>query len=114
MSVPAFLGYISAAIAVVSFIGVAFVYLRGSADKGTIESQGRLIKSLQEENADLIRKTTNLTERVAAVEAENGVLRSAVGHTEEVKALQSTLDVHHRESMQAWATITGTLERIAS
>lgn len=111
---PPILGYITLAIAVVSFLGAAFVYLRGSADKGTIESQGRLIKAQADELADLTKRLTTAEARVATVEVENAVLRDAVGHGDELRALQSDLTVHHSESMAAWAGIRSAVERIAS
>jgi hypothetical protein len=112
--VPPILTYLTAGVSLLAFLGVAFVYLRGSADKGTIESQGRLIESLTAENADLRTKTDRLSTRVTAVEAENLVLRDAVGHTEEVRALQITLDSHHQESIQAWDRMTTALERLSA
>lgn len=111
---PSILTYLASGLALLSFLGVAFVYLRGSADKGTIESQGRLIKSLTEENADLQTKTAKLGTRVTAVEAENLILRDAVGHTAEVRALQATLDAHHQESIAAWDRMTDALDRLSA
>lgn len=96
------------AIAAVAFLGTAVVYLRGSADKGTIESQDRLIKAQGNEIADLNRRLTNAEvkvgdaeHRVTTVESENRVLRGSVAHVEELVALQTALDSHHRDTMTA-------------
>jgi hypothetical protein len=99
------LNVVVAGISIVSFIGLAFVYLRGSADKGTIESQARLIKAQGDEITDLTRRVTKAEGEVSTVKTENQVLRDAVSHIDEVRQLQTTLDTHHTESMEAWGDI---------
>lgn len=74
-SVSTVLGIIIAAFAIIAVLGVAFVYFRGSADKATIESQGRLLATRKEEIDDLKR-------RVGVLEAENEHLNRAVRQVE--------------------------------
>lgn len=107
---PPLLAYLSAAIAVVSFLGVAAVYLRGSADKGTIESQERRLKSQGEEISDLTRRLGIAEENAKTALSENAVLRDAVSHVDEVRNLQTTLDVHHEESIAVLNKIADAVE----
>lgn len=112
---------ISGAIGLIAFIGLCFVYLRGSADKGTIESQERLIKARGEEIDDLTRRVAVAESRVAAVEAENKTLRGAVTHVEEIVQMQQTLerlgeaaDRNHSEQVAVLGRILVALEAIAA
>lgn len=118
--------YVIGGITLITFIGLCVVYLRGSADKGTIESQKRLIESRGVEIGDLTRrlgesdnKVESLTTRVTTLEGENNVLRSAVGHTEEIRilqattdALQGTIEEHHNQSLDAWNRMIVAIEGI--
>lgn len=79
------LGLVLAGFGLLAIIGVAFVYFRGSADKATLESQGRLLASRKDEIDDLTR-------RMAAVEAENQHLRVAVAQVQGIDHLQATAD----------------------
>ena len=105
---------VSTVLAVVAFLGLAFVYLRGSADKGTIESQDRLIKAQGAELLDLTRRLDNAERRVATVEAENVVLHDAVSHVEEIVRLQETLDAHHQDTIVALREIKRAVEGTAA
>lgn len=102
------------AITVITFIGLCFVYLRGSADKGTIESQERLIKAQGEEITDLTRRVARAEARVATVEAENSTLRKAVTHVEEIVEMQQTLDRNHSEQVAVLGRILVALEALAA
>jgi hypothetical protein len=117
--VPPVISYIGIGITLITFMGLAFVYLRGSADKGTIESQDRLIKAQGAELADLDRRVKAAEARVSTVEAANAVLRDAVGHTEEIRVLQTTADnlqisinQHHTGAMEALARVVTAIEGI--
>lgn len=105
---------VGAAIGIVSFVGLCFLYLRGSADKGTIESQERLIKAQGDEIEDLTRRVTRAETRVATVEAENKTLRSAVTHVEEIVEMQATLERNHSEQIAVLGRILVTLEALAA
>lgn len=105
---------LSGAIALVAFIGLCVVYLRGSADKGTIESQDRLIKSRGDEIEDLTRRVVAAETRVAAVEAENAILRRAVSHVEEIVELQQTMERNHSEQVAVLGRILVALEVLAA
>lgn len=107
-------GAIVGAIAIVSFVGTCVVYLRGSADKGTIESQKRLIEAQGDEIEVLTRRVTVAETRVATVEAENKTLRGAVTHVEEIVEMQATLDRNHSEQVAVLGRILVTLERLAA
>jgi septal ring factor EnvC (AmiA/AmiB activator) len=82
------LTWLGASITIVLFLGSVAVFLRGSADKGTIESQARQIAALSGELALTNTKCDKLDTRVQALENENEVLRAAVSHSEEVRQLQ--------------------------
>lgn len=104
---------VGAGISVVSFVGLCFVYLRGSADKGTIESQKRLIETRGVEIEDLTRRVTIAEARVAAVETENDILRRAVSHVEEIVQMQATLEQNHAESVAVLGRILVALEGLS-
>lgn len=87
----ALLGWIGTAIGVVAFLGAVAVFLRGSADKGTIESQARSITALNAELGITNVRCDKLDTRVNALENENEVLRAAVSHSEEIRQLQTDL-----------------------
>lgn len=76
------LGVIVTLFALVAILGVAYVYFRGSADKATIESQGRLLAAIKDEN-------TNLTRRVEHLETENADLREAVAEVRGITQLRA-------------------------
>lgn len=80
----------------VAIFGVAYVYFRGSADKATIESQGRLIKSIQDEN-------TNLGHRVELLERENDLLKKAVAEVKGISQLRRETAAMHAD-IQALVT----------
>lgn len=71
--------------ALVALLGVLYVYFRGSADKATIESQGRLITAIQGENA-------NLKTRVEHLERENEELHHAVSEVKGITELRATAE----------------------
>jgi len=104
-------------IAGVAFLGTGAVYLRGSADKGTIESQDRLIKAQGAEIANLTVRVATAEAKVTAVEAENNALRRSVAHVEELVTLQQTLDEHeakantrHSDQMTAIRSLASAVE----
>jgi hypothetical protein len=80
--------FVITAIGLVSFLGAVVVFLRGSADKGTIESLTRSNDALKVELSLCNAKCDKLETRVKALENENEVLRAAVTHVEEIRQLQ--------------------------
>ena len=79
-------------IGIVSFVGLVFVFLRGSADKGTMESQKRSIDALTTELGIERGKRIELEGRVKVCEARNSVLESTVQRLPELNHLQETCD----------------------
>lgn len=63
-------------IGIVVFLGTAAVYLRGSRDKGTIDSLERQNAAFKEEIAGLHTQVDALQARVTHLESENAGLRS--------------------------------------
>jgi hypothetical protein len=98
-------GIVAGLLALVSFIGLCFVYFRGSADKGTIESQRRQLETQATELETYSVRLTKAETRVTSVESENRILRSAVAHVEELVTLQNTLEHHHEESITVLTAI---------
>lgn len=92
MGVGALIALFGLAIAAVSFIGSAFVYLRGSSDKGTMESQKRSIDALSTELKIEQDKRVALEIRVAKLETENAELKELVHHLPELERIEAKLD----------------------
>lgn len=86
------LGIIGSVIGIVSFIGLAFVFLRGSADKGTMESQDRSIAALTTELGIEREKRIQLQHQVEVCEAEIAVWKASVQHLPELATLQTSVD----------------------
>ena len=92
IGIGAMIGYFGFAIAAVSFIGIAFVYLRGSSDKGTMESQKRSIEALTTELVIEKNKREALEFRVLKLENENAELRELVLHLPELERIEAKVD----------------------
>lgn len=99
-------------ITTVVFLGAASVYLKGSRDKGTIETLSRNNDALQERVVLLERSETELKTRVSALEGENEVLKGVVTSSTEIAALQVALDLHHKQAMGAWGELHTDLQDI--
>jgi hypothetical protein len=80
------------AIAVVSFVGLCAVYLRGSSDKGTMESQKRSIEALTTELGIEKAKRVDLEHRVGTLEIENTALKNTVQHLPELERIEVKVD----------------------
>lgn len=87
------IGYFEFAIAAVAFIAIAAVYLRGSSDKGTMESQKRSIEALSTEVGIEKAKRIDLEHRVGTLEIENAALKNTVQHLPELERIESKLDL---------------------
>lgn len=122
--------YITLGIAVVAFLGSAAVFLRGSADKGTITSLKNALDGLQEEfdvtklkhereSAEKDARIRSLEETKASQEQrihglgrELAVLRNTVTQAEEIRHLQETLDNHHTQAMGQMDNLRVPLQRL--
>lgn len=113
-------GWVVSSVAVVSFLGVAAVFLRGSVTKGTVVSLETTVGALTRENEtnkrlwasegiekdrkiasqadEIARLTQQLTTLARQVHVLQGVVTSAV----EIARLQETLDTHHLEASHHW------------
>lgn len=90
------LEWLPAAVAVVVFLGAALVYLRGSKDKGTIETLSRNNAALNErvqvlENEAVTHKAEDAKNvaRIAALEQEKSVLESVANSSEKIAQLRT-------------------------
>lgn len=106
------------ALPLLSFIGLGAVYLRGSADKGTIESLQRSNAALKEELEiektknqnradDAARKITGLVEdndrlkqQVVSLGRQLHTLQGVVTQAPQIARLQETLEGHHDETSE--------------
>lgn len=129
MTMDAIGGYVTLAIAVVAFLGTAAVFLRGSADKGTITSLTSALAAVKEEMAarDLehARQSAEKNTRIKALEEANetkeqrifglgremAALRNTVTQAAEIARLQETLDAHHNEAREHWERIEEAVTR---
>lgn len=93
-------------IGVVLFLGAVAIFLRGSADKGTIDSLQKSVAALKVENELHEEKITAQTTRLDGLEKENSTLREFVTQKREVANLTVMLENHHTESMAALKTIS--------
>lgn len=92
--------WIPTAIGIVLFLGAATVYLRGSKDKGTIETLNRNNAALTErvgilEASDLAKKA-----QIEALTSANLVLQNTVNSSELIGDLRQDLSSHHEAAMQ--------------
>lgn len=100
------LNIVGGVIAILVFLGVVVVYLRGSKDKGTIDTLKRNNDALDHRveilEAEIQRATQSAqlaNERAAALESENEVLRQIPGAADAVHSLETALAEHHGEAM---------------
>lgn len=106
------------AIAIVGLLGSAAVFLRGSADKGTITSlensvaalklEGEIKASKIQAQADEI---STLRQQVVSMGRQIHTLQGVVTQAAEVARLQETLDAHHVEAREHWRAIEQALSR---
>jgi len=106
------LTWLLGAVALVNFFAAAAVYLRGSRDKGTIETLTRSNDALQENNKILNDRVTLLEtsdtskgEKIAAQDKTIEVLTNTVNSSELIKTLSSELSMHHKAAMTGVAQI---------
>lgn len=94
----------------VAFLGLVTIYLRGSRDKGTIESQGRSITALETEREILTRQLVEVNAKVTALEQAKEVLEGVANSSQQIAdfraevitivgALTGSLTEHHGQAM---------------
>lgn len=86
------LGTVVALIAIITFFGAAVVYIRGSKDKGTIDTLEKNNEALMA-RVDLLEKNeASLKIRVEVLEKENGFLLLQRPDAEAIAALHELLE----------------------
>lgn len=92
---------IMAAIGIVTFLGAAAVYLRGSKDKGTISTLESNNKALASRVDILEASEEALLIRVDALEKANSTLREMVTSRADIAELATVID-HHNTFVGEW------------
>lgn len=98
---PVDFGTIGGLIGIVLFLGSVAIFLRGSADKGTITSLQNSVSALQTEVNVYKTKVEEQETRLVALEKENTTLRTFVTQKDEIAQLHGLLDAHHRETIES-------------
>ena len=106
--------WLPTAVAVVIFLGAATVYLRGSKDKGTIETLERNNAALTERVTILETSVKEKGDRIEILEREKDVLQSVANSSEEIADLRMALDNHHAQAMAGMTQIHEDLDAIAT
>lgn len=88
---PIWLQVLGALVLFVSFVGSAVVFLRGSADKGTIDTLERNNQALSERVGILESNEARLSARVALLERENTALLSQRPSAEVLAVIEHAL-----------------------
>lgn len=105
-------------LAIIILLIGALVFIKGSYNKARIQA-------LREDNEDLrarimdqerelvILKATKETHttQIQHLEAENQLLANMITQRANVEALSDLLEMHHKESLQAWKNIQKAIER---
>jgi hypothetical protein len=100
----AFLANIAVILLVVTFIGTAFVYIKGSAYKGTIEALEKNVSALKDQvnilsgDIEVLKKRElRYIKRIDTLRNENTSLKSYRPSNEVLASIVSTLKAHHAE-----------------
>lgn len=98
--------YILWGVSVIAFVGTAAMYLRGSADKGTITSLENSVAAfkieleLKDKKIQALEdKNTQQQQQIHSLGRELRTLNSVVTQANEIAHLQSTLEGHHNDAM---------------
>lgn len=91
--------WLPTAVAVVVFLGAATIYLRGSKDKGTIETLTRNNAALDERVKILEASEASNKVEIEALKQTNRVLTNTVNSSELILGLQADLKAHHEAAM---------------
>lgn len=110
---PVWLSGLAAAVVIVGFLGAAVVFLRGSKDKGTIDTLERSNHALTERVSVLESSETRLTARVSALEKENVALAAQRPSAEVLTEIQKELRVYVKDARNANAETKALLMAIA-
>jgi hypothetical protein len=99
------LAWLPTLIGIVIFLGAAAVYLKGSKDKGTIETLSKNNEALTERVLILERSESELKVKVEALEVKNTVLEGVATSAEAIGNLHRALDEHNEKALTALALI---------
>lgn len=94
---PAWLQVLGALVLLVTFLGSTAVFLRGSADKGTIETLQHSNEALLQRVSILEGNEARLTARVEGLERENAMLLSQRPSAEVLLEIREGLVGYHDE-----------------
>lgn len=92
--------WLPTAIGVVLFLGAATVYLRGSKDKGTIDTLTRNNAALAERVMILEASDLAKAKQIESLMAANIVLQNTVNSSELIRDLRVDLNKHHASAME--------------
>lgn len=126
MSIAEIIGVVGAAIATVILVGSAAALIRGSYNKAKIEDQrqeiadqDREIEKLKQDKIDLRQEVTDeRTLRIASEAREEAlttkveVLSELATQRAQTEAVQTLLEEHHSEAMEAWTAIARKLAEL--
>lgn len=111
---PAWLGTISLLVGITIFLGSVVVYLRGSKDKGTIETLERNNKALDERVGILERENSDLKARVGSLERENTSLLAQRPSAEVLDEIHNDLTGYIRKQGEHNGEVRAILMAMAS
>jgi hypothetical protein len=115
---PPVLQWLSAAIALSVFLGAVVVFLRGSKDKGTIETLGRNNDALTARVTILEAEDLRKTDQIEALVLANGVLQDTANSSAEIAELRAAfllqLEAHHTQAMDGLAQLHADLTKISA
>lgn len=92
-------GTVLAVIGLAAAFGAAYVYATGSKAKGLIELYKAEMEAQKARGDRIEDECKRTTERVAALEAANGILAQTVSGTVAVRELEATVKTQHAEMM---------------
>lgn len=101
-------------VGVVLFLGAATVYLRGSRDKGTIETLTRNNAALDERVRILETSEAANKLQIAALTQANRVLTNTVNSSELIIGLRADLEAHHVAAMEGLEQVHSDLAGLPS
>lgn len=93
------LAAIGGVLAIVVLVAVIVAYFRVNLSQATIDTLKESNAALTTRNGELDAELLDLKPRVAALERENEVLRSALGGKADVERIAALIEHHHDEVM---------------
>lgn len=117
---PPIVQWVLAGVTLVTFLAAAAVFLRGSADKGTITSLQNSVNALKIEGelkdaaiAKLEREAAECAKLIEAQEARIAALERVVTSADLIVHLQAEVEDHHSVITSALAGLAALLHEIA-